>query len=211
MFQSSSTWTCLFLSESFTHSLFVFLSLSLSLPLSPLCYSLSFLSSLCFCLRECLLLSMWLHTSLHVRSFGCNRHTLPQRQTNWNTLGTLVSTPLDLMTARQLFPVYVHVWFSWRVSPVDPSLRRLWMIRLTLCDVPESQRNCRPVSTCTMNTENPSRNSPHLVRTSAHYWSFLPPTPNEPTPTIRKLEGDHTDLVPHSRLDPLNSNRRGTE
>ena len=33
-------------------------SLPLSLPLSPLCYSLSFLSSLCFCLRECLLLSM---------------------------------------------------------------------------------------------------------------------------------------------------------
>ena len=35
-----------------------FISLPLSLPLSPLCYSLSFLSSLCFCLRECLLLSM---------------------------------------------------------------------------------------------------------------------------------------------------------
>ena len=45
-------------SPSLSLTLFVFLSLSLSLPLSPLCYSLSFLSSLCFCLRECLLLSM---------------------------------------------------------------------------------------------------------------------------------------------------------
>ena len=51
-------------SPSLSLTLFVFLSLSLSLPLSPLCYSLSFLSSLCFCLTLCPSLSLSLSLSL---------------------------------------------------------------------------------------------------------------------------------------------------